>query len=557
MNGLHKILASFFFVSSLTQVAYSNGEVRKNYQVYKPQITFQTVDVAHGHDASIVYFDGQWIAQWDDGTEKLGQKIRQSTSKDLITWSKPIEAYSSAQGSVNPVTEPTLWQPSLVVKGKTLYSLYKGAPNLWLGKLSSSSGKWENTALYGPSGNGAKYNNPQFDNEYWDIYAGNNGIVSSTGRIVIPVTLTMIDNPAAGKKREWIERAKRDSIIYSDDNGTTWQYSTGTSFGDGTQSWEATVWQPAPEVLNLVSRNNRTTLSPPRENLKGSSSFDNGKTWDQQTLLNIDSAMSRPHAMRVGQRNILVQNDWFHTQTAMKNRRNLSLYFSRGNRVDEFVAGLPILDGAASTTVIDYPQMAVNGATLAIIYSRDVNPRVTRVATISPLPADTSYYIFPRNGHSNIESVKVDGKNALRFNDDYSSAGIDLDSGSSGSTLDIAFAIKPETQKRQTIFSLSSKVKLVTEKNKLYLLDATPQTKNKPQEIGLISSTSMWSTVFISANSNMVSARIGNNGTAKQISLASFPWQAYFGDDVYSDSRQKSAGQKFLIDVDSVITRVK
>lgn len=541
----------FFFLScAIGALSAAEAPVlRTNYQIYNPTITLHTVDSNYGHDATIVYFDKKWIAQWDDGTEKPGQKIRQSTSLDLKTWSTPIEVYSSAVGSKNPIVEDIQWQPSLVVRGKELWSFHRGANDLYFSRLSEGSDKWENVTLFGRKD--SVHSMPLLEGKSWGVFAGNAGIVSSSGRVMVPVTLGLLQ-----RGLDFYTQPKRDSIIYSDDDGKTWSVSDGAVFGDGTQSWEASIWQPSANIVNMISRNNRKGPYNVRENLKVTRSTDNGVTWaEQRNVPALDAAMSRPHAIRLGARNILAQNDWYiSSNNPVDARRNLTLYFSRGDRPDDFVSGLPITLGETkSDVIVDYPQIAINGNTAVVIYSSGRKERITRVAEITPLPQDNRYYIFPRNGHSPVEVVTSGRTSILQFKDNYNSAGIDIDPSTSNSLLGISFKLKPESSGRQSILDLSNGVTLIAEKGRLILKKMVAD--GKEVDCGSVPMNT-WTQITFKTGRGITAARV-NSGSFCTVDYSPYPWQPYLGHNSYSDKYAKIPGQKFSIDLASIMTKVE
>ncbi len=584
------------------------------YQVYNPTVTFSTLSNGPAHDATIVYFDGRWIAQWDDGLEAAPQAIWQSVSTDnLMTWSPPVMAYSSTLSSTAPLVPfvnsgssngSIQFQPSLVVVGKQLWSFFQTREGVYWSRLKEGSNElWSNTLLFGTAGGGnavtglpgGLYKYPKdVDGSYtgtagvsWRIFPGNNGIVMSSGRVVVPVTMT----DSTPNQGEFWEQRHRDSVIYSDNSGTTWNCSWGVTYtttgtGAGRQCWESTVWEPTPGILNLVARNNRVgpPALNPRENLKFSRSVDGGVTWAAESLLSLDTAMSRPHVIRQGQRNIMAQNDWYTvTNSIVANRRNLSLFFSRGNYPNQFVAGLNFatqelvatggnVDGSTMGGLsLCYPQIGTKtesdgSVTAAVVYTRDRVAKgsgMIRVARISSLPNDSTYYLFPRQGYRldfgssgyyPLQATTDTGHpNVMRFKDGWGSAGLDIDgSDSSSDNLYLTFSVKPETADRQCLFTTNSGLKLFTNSGTL-----TMKTwGDSPVEIACGTlPVGQWSTVAL-VTGNGISMAGSNGGAFHTTAFSKYPWQPFFGDNAYSSGISTTMDAKFLIDLNSVSAQV-
>ncbi len=421
---------------------------RIDYQIYKPEVNIDTIYPEHSHDATIIYFGDRFYAQWDTGLEDKGQYILQSTSTDGKSWTPPIRPYSSEEGSINPISSTyTQFQPSLVVVGGELWSFYyvteKG---VYFAKLNVSAGKWENEHLFGDAP--ARYPYPMDEGIQYKIFPGNNGMITSTGRVAIPVTLMQ-------KGVEFFSAKKKDGIIYTDDGGKNFGVSHGVTM-EKVQAWEATIWEPVPGRINMLSRRNRTGALFPKENIKYTMSYDNGITWQPQKLLPIELAMSRPYVVQCGGRSILAQNDsGFLSQSLMTNRKNLSLFFARAAGFS-FIPGLNV--DYQNKEPVDYPQMVIKDEKAYIIYTSQPGSnalsRQTRLATVMPLPKENAYYIFPRNARGRLEEDVVNGRRELIFYDNYSSATVDSDDFDfETANMHIGFSFNVQTDGMQEIMS--------------------------------------------------------------------------------------------------------
>jgi hypothetical protein len=569
-NENRNSLFSFFvFISFGLSIFYSpmlraeEASWQSGYKVYQPQVNNYTVFEGQNHDAAIVYFGGKWLAMWDSGTEAFGQVIWESTSDDLIHWSTPVESFSSSQQSENPVAVTAtskFWQPGLLVVGNELWCLWSTSGQGTYFSKRSPGGKWNNRLLLFNQNTIHYY----IDNAAWSLFVGNSGIQTSDGKIMFPITLSK-----SGSGVDFWTVKKRDSVLYSADNGQTWNVSPGVAFGeDETQSWEATIWEPEPNVLNLIARNNRKELPlNPMENLKFTqTSLTNIDAWAPETLIPMEFAMSRPFAKRWGNRNLLVQNDSHIAQltgtdsnTMLVNRKNLTLFFNRGKGYD-FVAGLnfaPSADLLTRFPLVDYPQMAFSGDTGAVIHTEKVAESdttwKTMVAKIDPLPSSSTHYLFPRQARGTVESVRVDNRNAMRLKNNYSSAGIDLDAmGDSNDKVVLAFQFKPETTHRQNIVTYGFPAVAFFAENgraKLGTAQSTSLTDCGPIE--------GWTSVKFESGLGKTSVEINDSGTpACFVNESPVEMRtAYFGLNQYTGAAATD-GAAFLVDVNSVKTGI-
>ncbi len=541
----------------------------RTYEVYRPEISSRTIWPERSHDATIIKFGDTWLALFDDGYEDEGQRIRQqSAPAPMASWSHPIEPFSSDKGAKNPIKRlKEMWQPALIIHEKdgqeVLSALWNGDRKIFLSELKNPflfdqdssndarGAKWQTRRLFGPK---EPFENrfPVFEGAPWRMFAGNNGIQLKhgplAGRLLYPVTL--IRNDGKGKTR-W-HTPKRDSVIYSDDNGATWKVSPGRGFHDS-RSWEATVWETRDGRVHMISRANRKAgvdapdaPFKPTENLKYSYSDDGGATWAPHELMNMELALSRPHVMTYGGRNVKVQNDWYEAGDHLTNRRNLALFFSRGNHARNFVAGVNLTD---NSDFMDYPQMAIDGDQVTVIYTRPSRPQKRRqtVVTQLRLPAEDRYYIFPRRGYGVLDGPTLDGRRTLRFERDWESASIDIDEAVPGRDyLWVRFRFFPESDEVITLLNVNNEVKLFARKGRVWLGTDRPE-----QAVGQAAS---WAEVTFVTGADGSWARVGK-GPWVAIGSGVSQFRPYLGRGYHYD-RAADKGEAFLLDIASLATRV-
>jgi len=398
------IVAALLHVSAI-----ATPEPWRGYEVYQPRVErYYVVDVdaqelKYNHDSSTAWFRGRWFCLWNahqkpaEGTP--GQLNYMSVSADGRTWSPPEPAFASERHSANPVPCPkgTQWQPNLIVIGEELWAVWsqnsKDEHNgCYVSRLREPDGKWENRRL---EWDGRP--DPEVDGKRWRLFPTQNPVRLRSGRILAPVT--MIGPMAADAPpmiKSWWATEKRDSVIYSDDAGKTWNASAGAVQPKRTWAqWEPTVWELPDGTVMMLARNNdfrgRQEEGPrPAEMLLWSKSADGGATWTPHEYVPLETVASRMHVLPAGgDRYMMVHNDW-PAGRFCSDRNNLALFFTRGPGF-AFTAG-PGLTGAEP--VACYPQMFIRDNAVSISYSQGMHYRSIKVVHVSPLPDPNRYYLF-------------------------------------------------------------------------------------------------------------------------------------------------------------------
>ena len=110
---------------------------------------------------------------------------------------------------------------------------------------------------------------------------------------------------------------KRDTVLYTDDDGRTWHLSPGTTIsGLPWACWEPTVWETDDGCVHMIGRNNNWTDAskggaPATEMMTHSISRDQGETWAPYKFVPVEVISSRAHVLpAIGDRYIMVMNDW-------------------------------------------------------------------------------------------------------------------------------------------------------------------------------------------------------------------------------------------------------
>ena len=381
----------------------------RNYAVYQPTIERAFIcdataqKLRYNHDSSIAWFVDRWFCVWNANTNpiegKPGQLNYVSTSSDSKTWSMPQPVFSDPGLSSNPIPCPTgtQWQPNLIVVNNRLWCFwyqwsssdnYEGC---YFSVLDSPDGKWKNQKLTW-GGN----IHPMIDGKAFDPFPTQNPVQLSTGRVLVPVTL-MGPNSAQAKAAGLTAQEKRNSVIYTDDNGTTWQVSPGTVLpGLDWRQWEPTVFeQPDGSVMmfarNDLSSSKENVTVKPAETLTRSISKDGGATWSPEAFVPLQTVVSRMHVLQQenSDRYLMIHNDWL--PGSKDERHNIALFFNRGGGMD-FVAGTGLTDTDIRAC---YPQMWFHGQSLMASYSEQGDGSL-KVVRVTPLPDPNQLYIYPR-----------------------------------------------------------------------------------------------------------------------------------------------------------------
>lgn len=169
---------------------------RTDYSIYNPNVAISYVqnaaqsNVKYNHCANIAYFKDRFFVLWNgsptakEGSE--GQLIYFSTSSDAQTWREAEILFSNPAYCKAPLTDKIIqWQPVLLEYDDKLLCFFALADGeMYMGTLSDPDQKWElkPVTLMG----GIKAN---IDGKEYSMYTQQKPIITSTGRIIVPVTL--------------------------------------------------------------------------------------------------------------------------------------------------------------------------------------------------------------------------------------------------------------------------------------------------------------------------------------------------------------------------------
>ena len=133
---------------------------------------------------------------------------------------------------------------------------------------------------------------------------------------------------------------KRDTVLYTDDDGKTWHLSPGTTIAELPWAcWEPTVWETDDGLVHMIRRNNNWIDvskggDPATRMMTHSISRDQGRTWTPYRFVPVETISSRAHVLpSAGGRFIMVMNDWRKGRFPM-DRQNGAIWFNRGGGFD-------------------------------------------------------------------------------------------------------------------------------------------------------------------------------------------------------------------------------
>jgi hypothetical protein len=384
-----------------------------SYSIYEPTATNRFIldssssGFQYNHDASLAYYRGTWFAQWNANTNQNesnpGQVNLQSTSTDFVTWSSPVPVFVDASTSSNPVTysysSDIQWQPSMVVVGSELWSIwsqqlpltYPTGQRIYFSRLTSPTGKWTNNLL--------SLNYTESGMTFYG-FPTQNPLQLQSGRVVAPI-VWMATNQVSPLPSGWTSSdnffviQKRAGVIYTDDGGVTWNIGGTTTLpGYNYVTWEPVIQQAPDGSIRLYCRNLDYKNFGYNSFLLTATGYSDGAVFGPLQIVGIDTPSSRLGMVSQSgkyPRQIGFANDW-KGGGFVNDRYNGALLFSRYG-MDDMVFGVPF---SGNETVVAYPQAVATTSDVRVIYSQGSVPRSIKSAVISPAPDPSLLYLLPR-----------------------------------------------------------------------------------------------------------------------------------------------------------------
>jgi hypothetical protein len=416
--------------ATVLRAAPSRPGGTQRHEVYQPKVQRGYVvesaldGLPYNHCSTVMWFKDRWFCAWNGNDKPIegtpGLQAFMSTSVDGRNWSAPFAPFSDPARCETPyrLLQGRQWQPVSAVIGGELWCFFwqnSSRPEdrgLMFGRLREPDGKWTIRRL--ELGEGGRV---EMLGRWWAFFTAQNPVQLRSGRVLVPLTLVGEHNApdAVDHAPLFRRRSKRATVIYSEDGGGTWEISPGCAPKDRTwRPWEPTVWEQSDGSVAMIFKNNShpsyvKEMPRPSEFLFRSLSRDGGATWAQPAYLPIESVSSRMYVFpldgagswrpgvsavdRPGRLWLMVQNDFPGGTGWQPDRRDLALFFKRGDGF-AFTPG-PVFSG--SDPVACYPQASVHGDAMVVTYTESyIEKRSIRYAHLSPLPNPAKRYLLPR-----------------------------------------------------------------------------------------------------------------------------------------------------------------
>ncbi len=592
-----------------------------------------------GHMVSIAYFDDRFHAVWNNhhgghaqryfrerGEPMPFQRLLWQTSPDCREWSVPVRITEEATDTpLDAWEEPhTHWQPNLLNYRDTelwcLWCIGEGAyfdidkdrlarrrtPTLagtYLSTLGPGQGaKWRHRRIFGavqmsPAGTGGSREGAPEVTGY--LFPSQNPALLKSGRVVLPVTFVAGDEYNLGSLDS---SAYFSAVIYTDDDGATWQLSNAVSNVDNPLAqWEPHVMEQADGRLRMYIRDTmasrgihekpdldyrRTIRDPPFLTTTGTGARkgepvqfepDAKRVW-----MEVES--SRMHRISLpGNRYCMFHHDVWNGSTKGM-RSNLALFFSRSDE-DDYVAGPGIVgrqEPAHYAQGIAHEGRFYVGYTLwntSIRTGGDTSAfgeRGIAVSIVDPIPEPGLRYVWPRdkdlfasaNSRWRDECTNRvyhrpaltthDGKTCIELQE-CGSAGVEIDPVDfrAGQELMLSFDFRVLTAQAAGNLVLCSfgdriPIRVGLPGNRPGLVYAYGRDDWQP--IGRIDLDG-WNSITVVFGADEFAVRLGESSPVELVNPIRFPGRRlYFGDGFEVDLIESNRGSHFLIDLDSIRT---
>lgn len=590
-------------LACLYACAGTNQSSEQKYEFYQPNVKHVIIHegkmaeghYAYNHMASVEWFDGRFHAVWGAHADthlegKPGQVNVWSTSTDFELWSSPQKLAHAGPGALSLDPQCVQWQPNLLsFHNRQLWCVWSfnsrnpELDGLYLSTLEKGSSDWHHRRIQ---------RRQEANGLSCSIFASQNPVLLSSGRVLAPVTLSSRDpkHDAGGNHATNNIVRRFNACFYTDDNGATWQCSNPISTVDDAEAqWEPFFYEQSDGRIRAFMRNftkgiphstqwRLTTVGTGTE--KGTPvNFAHDPVYSFMETINC-----RPQIFRLdGGRYCLLQQDAFVNHRDYSTRLNVSLNFSRSG-ADDFVAGPPV---SRPGVISAYPQGVAHNGNIYLAYTMGPGdqPRSIEGAIVSPAPQPDRYYIWPRSkelirmqdikdedGNKKVVRTNPDARTPMpriktaeqRKNIQFSaraSTGVDIDSldFAAGQSLDFRFETKVLRLQPVGMLVFCSvgdriPVRLGMPANRPGKLYAYSRNQWEPVTDFQIQ---QWHTLHITVRGTDFSVTVDNQ-PQKTFSnpLVNPTPRLYFGDSFEVDYIYSNSGSEFLVDLGSIRTDV-
>ena len=389
-------------------VAVSSGSEVINYDFYKPQSAQYRISPTEkqggfGYNGrpSLEYFDESFYAVWqannENEVEASGRRLYLSTSKNLITWSKPTDFL--VRSSINPMVPsvisgekqgyPVLYNN----KDKALWCFWSvdGLPSemtnagLYMSVLEAGSKLWYSTAIFRVVELGG--------DRYYAVPT-QKPIRLMSSRLILPIRLCR-----GGKDSD--REYSFPAFMFSDDDGKSWEIGGTASLPrEPFVQLETAIHQQKRGQVRVFSLPEyRNNLSPSKRLLTtiatGTEMDDTLEFAPDLEFANMQTSSGNLATLKLsGNRYAMVVGDIFADVNGAGLCYNPAIFYSFTGEND-FVGGYPFAAG----NEISHAQMLEHDGKLFIIYAQNTGGEQRSYISLSwvELPDSDKHYILPRS----------------------------------------------------------------------------------------------------------------------------------------------------------------
>jgi len=617
---------------------------RRPYKLYEPRIEQHYLyrderdcTYPYGHMVSLAHFDGRFHAVWNNhhgfpyakahrerGEPFPYQRLVWQTSRDAKTWSDPVRITEErTETPLDTWSAPyTHWQPNLLnYHDRELWCLW----SLGLGSYNDLDRDYAEIDASGitgtylsilPAGPNATWRHrrifakveaeaPETRKPHVEgyLFPSQNPAILSSGRVVVPVTLVPGSDRQLGSLKS---DAYFSAVIYSDDDGATWQLSNlVTNVENIAAQWEPHVLEQADGRLRMYIRDMPSSMgvhvakADPQyrmtiPNPLFLTTTGTGARKGEPVIFDPDAKRvwmetecARMHRLRLPcGRYVMFHHDVWNNMNRGA-RSNLALFFSRTDE-DDYVAGPGI---AGRSHPAHYPQGIVHDGKLYVAYTRwnaavrsggsmlDCAERGIAVSIIDPLPQEDRHYVWPRDKdqcatgaagwrEEALNAVYTrpfgrthDGRECVVFKE-RGSAGIEIDVADfeKGETLGLAFRfkiLKVQPHGNLVLCSFGSRIpiRIGIPGNRPGLLYA--YSRRQWERVGTVS-TEGWNALDVVFGADEFTVRLNESEAAVFTNTIRYPEQRlYLGEGYEVDFLESNTESEFVVELDSLETRIQ
>ncbi len=566
-----------------------------HYELYKPQTAdYKVYDGQDGSFAyngrpSVEFFEDNFFVVWQANAENkadvAGRRLYLSTSKNLITWTKPVdflvrEAMNPSVPSV--VANEMQGYPQLYkFKNKALWCIWcvdglaseKTNAGVHLSILNAGSKLWSTTKIF---------DDIEIAGKKFYAVPTQKPVEMRSSKIILPVKLCSNDNVETGT-------ISMPAFLYSVNEGKNWALAGNVSMPENSFiEFDNAVHQQKDGKVRVFSLADYRTNLPPANRLmttigSGTEIEDELKFESNLRPAGMDTTSGSLSTLLLSsKRYAMVIADTFAEIGGEGLCYNPAIFFSRtGN--NDFTGGFPFAIG----TAVAHPQLLEYDGKLYIVYAKDPGTDKTSSIALSwvELPKQDKNYIFGRSKDI-IRSYDVsytrtktssflkrirEYKHQMPMETERLSRKVLALEGNTGAGLDIE---PVDILREESIeISMSVNVPLLQDSGELTLFcigDTYPlrivMPSGRPGDIYIsapgvyrkISQTDKdrWFVVSLVYEKDKITCRISEEEPVEIPMPGNLAAQRfYIGNNCMTDSSQTNTGSVFFVDIESVTTK--